>query len=61
VYWLDRDWQQRRDAARAAFGYSRTLLMTAYVRPATLARFDPAAASAFRAVDGSAADVFGHG
>ncbi|OGO56449.1 MAG: hypothetical protein A2V85_03595 [Chloroflexi bacterium RBG_16_72_14] len=50
----DPSWRERRAAARAALGFDRTLLMTAYLRPATLERIDPAAAGAVHAAAGDA-------
>lgn len=52
VDWADEDWRARRSAARAALGFDRTPLLTAYVAPETLARIDPVAAQAVRDVAG---------
>jgi hypothetical protein len=54
VDWTDPSWRERRAAARAALGFDRTLLMTAYLRPATLELIDPAAAVAVVAAAGEA-------
>ena len=52
VDWTDPSWRERRAAARGALGFDRTLLMTAYLRPVTLERIDPAAAVAVVAAAG---------
>jgi hypothetical protein len=57
VDWTDPSWRERRADARAALGSDPTSLLTAYLRPATLERIDPAAAVAVLARAGEAPPV----